>query len=304
MNSKPSTAWRLCLLLFSLRVLVGHGAQPLPEGTQTLRDLAYVPDGHDRQKLDLYLPPAQNRLPLVVWIHGGAFRAGSKDQCPALWLLREGYAVASINYRLSQHAIFPAQIEDCKAAVRFLRANAPKYQLDPDRFGVWGASAGGHLAAMLGTTSDLRAFDRGAHTTVSSRVHAVVDWFGPTDFTLMNKFPGAMDHDAPDSPESQLIGGPVQENRDKAQKANPVTYVTAEDPPFLIMHGDKDPLVPVNQSQLLEAALRKAGVPVVLHVIAGAGHGFQGDEPLRLVREFFAQKLKGQPSPPTGLRIE
>jgi acetyl esterase/lipase len=129
----------------------------LPEGVKLLRDLQYVEGGHDRNRLDLYLPEkAEGRLPVVIWIHGGAWRGGSKDGGPAVPLSAKGYAVASINYRFSQHAVFPAQIEDCKAAVRWLRANAATYQLDPDHIGVWGASAGGHLVALLGTTAGVK----------------------------------------------------------------------------------------------------------------------------------------------------
>lgn len=146
-----------------------------------LRDLPYVPAGHERQKLDLYLPtPTNGPLPVIIWIHGGAWRAGSKEQCRAARFSQRGYAVASLNYRLSQHAVFPAQIEDCQAAVRWLRANAAKCRLDPERFGAWGSSAGGHLVALLGTAGDAQAFERGPHPAISSRVQAVVDFFGPT----------------------------------------------------------------------------------------------------------------------------
>ena len=131
-----------------------------PIGVKILRDLQYVEGGHERNRLDLYLPEkAEGRLPVVVWIHGGAWYAGNKDGCPAVPLTGEGCAVASINYRLSQHAVFPAQIEDCKAAIRWLRANAAKYDLDPDHIGVWGASAGGHLVALLGTTAGVKDFE-------------------------------------------------------------------------------------------------------------------------------------------------
>ncbi|MBM3837629.1 MAG: alpha/beta hydrolase [Verrucomicrobia bacterium] len=264
----------------------------LPDGARTFRDLEYVPGGHERQKLDLYLPKEGRQLPLLVWVHGGAWRAGSKDTCPALSFVREGYVVASINYRLSQHAIFPAQIEDCKAAIRWLRANAGQYGIDADRIGVWGSSAGGHLVALLGTAGDAKQFEKGEHLEWSSRVQAVCDWFGPTDFTQMNKAGSSMDHDAADSPESHLIGGPIQNNKEKTARANPITYVSRDDPPFLIMHGDRDPLVPMNQSELLEAALKSAGVEVTFHVVKGAGHGFGGPELTRMVREFFARHLK------------
>jgi acetyl esterase/lipase len=267
-----------------------------PPAPRVLRDVAYVSAGHEQQKLDLYLPATGTNRPLIVWVHGGAFRTGSKMPCPALFFLKEGYAVASINYRLSQQALFPAQIQDGKAAIRWLRAHAREHGIDPDRIGAWGSSAGGHLVALLGTAGNVKDFDAGDYLQVSSRVQAVCDWFGPTDFTVMNKYPGTMDHDAADSPESQLLGGPVQKNRDRAARANPVTYVTKDDPPFLIMHGDKDPLVPLNQSELLDAALKRAGVEVTFHVVKGAGHGFSGQQNLDLVRDFFARHLRPVPS--------
>ena len=268
----------------------------LPEGTKAIRDAAYVIGGHERQKLDLYLPPgATNPLPLIIWVHGGAWKTGSKENCPALRYLERGYAVASLNYRLSQHAVFPAQIADCKAAIRWLRAHAKEHGLDPDLFAAWGSSAGGHLVALLGTSGGVETFDQGANRDVSSRVQAVVDFFGPTDFTQMSKFslPNApFDHDAAASPESQLIGGAIQENKTKAAAANPLSYVSRDDPPFLIMHGSQDDLVPYQQSELLRDALQKAGVPVTFKLIAGAGHGFGGPEIDAQVAAFFAQHLK------------
>ena len=267
----------------------------VPEGTRILRDISYIPDGHERQKLDLYLPgqkEGDGPLPLIVWVHGGAWQAGSKENCRSVRFLRQGYAAASINYRLSQHAIFPAQIEDCKAAIRFLRANAGKYNIDPNRIGVWGSSAGGHLVALLGTTGDVKEFDKGPNLHVSSRVQAVCDFFGPTDLTKMSDFASTMDHDAPDSPESQLVGGPVQENKEACRRANPITYVSKDDPPFLICHGDKDMLVPHNQSVLLNAALKKAGVKVKFHTVKGGGHGFRNPEAERMVQEFFDKHLR------------
>jgi acetyl esterase/lipase len=243
----------------------------------------------------VYLPQDGAKLPLIINIHGGAFKAGSKEQgVPVAWL-RRGYAVASINYRLSQHAKFPAQIEDCKAAVRWLRAHAAEYRIDPDHIAAWGGSAGGHLAAMLGTTGDTREFDVGDNLEQSSRVQAVVDYFGPTDFLQMDahRLPTGMTHNPADSPESQLIGGAIQENRDKAARANPITYITREDPPFLICHGDADPLVPHHQSELLAAALKQAGVPVTFHTVKGGGHGrFSDPKVAELTQEFLEKHLK------------
>jgi acetyl esterase/lipase len=267
------------------------------DGASVVRDVAYGP--HERNKLDVYVPKGDGPFPLVIWVHGGAWLGGSKDGGgPAARLLEKGYAVAAINYRLSQHAVFPAQIVDCKAAVRHLRANAPEYKLDPGRFGVWGSSAGGHLAALVGTTGGVTEFEVGEHPTVSSRVQAVCDFFGPTDLTRMQEQTvgkGAIDHNSPDAPEAKLLGGPVPANKAKAATANPITYVTRDDPPFLIVHGDKDPLVPLGQSEILHAALTKAGVPSELVVVEGGGHGGNGfDTPDRRsqVEAFFARYLK------------
>ena len=263
----------------------------LPAAIKVLRDLQYVEGGHERNRLDLYLPEkAEGRLPLVVWIHGGAWWAGSKDGCPAIFLTTKGYAVASINYRLSQHAVFPAQIEDCKAAIRWLRANAGKYHLDPDHIGVWGSSAGGHLVAMLGTTGNVKELEgAGGNLDQSSRVQCVVDWFGPT------ALPMGGSHNDPGSPESRLIGGPVLENKEKARKASPMTYVGKDSAPFLIMHGDQDKTVPLNQSEVLAEALKKAGVEVTFVIVKGNGHGgpgFNSPENRKLIEDFFAKHLR------------
>lgn len=267
----------------------------LPAGVIAHRDLAYVRDGHPRQRLDLYLPEQGQARPVIVWIHGGAFRMGSKEDRIPVEMLEQGYAIAALNYRLSQHAIFPAQLEDCKAAVRWLRANATRFGLDSKHFAAWGESAGGHLSAMLGTAGHQWSFDVGEHLEYSSRVQAVLDFFGPTDFLQMDaqRLPNGMIHDTPDSPESQLVGGPIQEHPAETARANPVTYVTDEAPPFLIIHGDRDPLVPHHQSTLLVAALRAAKVPVTFYTIAGAGHGGFNDPQIdTLVHTFLTTHLK------------
>jgi alpha/beta hydrolase fold len=170
-------------------------------------------------------PQKAKEVPLIVWIHGGAFFFGSKEGFPVepvpVHLLLEGYAVASINYRLSSEAVFPARLEDCKAAVRWLRAHdADEFGIDPNRIGVWGASAGGNLAALVGTTGEVRDFEVGENLGYSSRVQAVCDFFGPTDFLEMdaNRIPEGQIHNAPDSPESKLVGGPIQDNPDKGTR--------------------------------------------------------------------------------------
>jgi acetyl esterase/lipase len=271
------------------------------DGMEVHRDLAYVSGGHERQKLDIYLPRSGANLPLIISIHGGAFKMGDKQDDVPLEYLQAGYAVASINYRLSQHAIFPAQIEDCKAAVRWLRAHASEYRIDPNRFASFGSSAGGHLAAMLGTAGDAKQFEVGENLDRSSRVQAVVDYYGPTDFLQMDahRLPAGQVHNPADSPESELIGGLIQENREKTARANPITYVSQNCPPFLICHGDQDPLVPHHQSELLEATLKHAGVPVIFHTVKGGGHGgFKDPRVAELTRKFLAEQLKPELAKP------
>jgi acetyl esterase/lipase len=280
----------LLLLLF---LSVGQGA---PEA-DVVRDVEYGTGGGRPLKLHLVKPksPAQEPMPVVVYIHGGAWRSGNRDGGvrPLSRLAARGYFGASIEYRLSSEAKFPAQIEDCKAAIRFLRSRAKEYGIDPDRIGVWGPSAGGHLVALLGTSGDVKELEgKGGSAEFSSRVQAVVDWFGPTDFLKMGK--NKIDHDAANSPESLLVGGPIQENKEKVAAANPITYVSKDDPPFLVIHGDKDDLVPLSQSELFHAALEKAGVPSKLHVVPGAGHGFGGRELEAMVDEFLDRHLKNK----------
>lgn len=296
MRPMLATRWVFGLLWLPMLCCQGCG---LPEGVVVHRDLQYVPGGHDRHRLDLYLPGEGVNLPLIINIHGGGFRMGDKGMGVPLEYVASGYAVASINYRLSQHAVFPAQIEDCKAAVRWLRANASRYRLDPDRFAAMGSSAGGHLAAMLGVTGDVREFDIGENLDRSSAVQAVVDYFGPTDFLQMDahRLPDGMLHDPADSPESQLVGGAIQEHPERTARANPVRYVSPEDPPFLICHGDSDPLVPPHQSELLAAALRAAGVPVTFYTVVGGGHGnFKDPRVAELTRDFLSRHLQAAPN--------
>ncbi len=265
----------------------------LPEGTRTERDLVYGSASGRELKLNLYLPPDDGVKPLIIWIHGGAWMMGSKDgPSPAQQFVTSGYAVVHVGYRLSQVAKWPAQMHDCKAAVRWLRANAEKYHLDPKRFAAWGSSAGGHLVAVLGTSGGVPELEGTSNDLkTSSSVQAIVDWFGPTDFLQMNKFRSNIAHDEARSPESQLIGGPIQENKDAAAKANPITYIGRIEapPPYLIMHGTKDELVPFNQSELLRGALQVAHADVTFHPVTGAGHGFGGEQNIAPVREFLAR---------------
>jgi acetyl esterase/lipase len=261
--------------------------QPVDLGS-TYFDLSYA-NRSPLHKLDLHLPASGKRpYPVVVWVHGGAWWGGDKALSsgdPVLRLLTSGIAVASINYRLSQHALFPAQIHDLKAAVRWLRANAPRYGLDTSRVGTWGQSSGAHLAALLGTSSGVASLTDPSlgNPTMSDRVDAVVDWAGPIRFLTMdaelkaNGCPpyAGIGHNSPRSPPSRLLGAAIQTVPSKATAADPETYVDSRDPPFLIQHGTSDCLVPMQQSRTMSQRLAKVIGPskVTLHLFPGIGHG-------------------------------
>jgi acetyl esterase/lipase len=267
----------------------------LPPGARTILNVAYVSNGHARQKLDLYVP-AEPKGPLIVWIHGGGWRAGTKDGPPGLAMVAAGFTVASVEYRFSQDAIFPAQIEDCKAAIRWLRAHSKDYGYDPKRVAVWGASAGGHLTAMLAVTGQVRDFDVGENLDQSSAIQCAVDLFGPSDFPAYDpSLPTPMvQRENPDSVIAQLLGGPVSQKMELAKRASPVTWVTKDAAPMLIMQGTNDPLVPVDQSKRLAEKLKAAGAEVTLDIIEGAGHGgkeFLTTEKLKALAEFIVRHL-------------
>jgi acetyl esterase/lipase len=266
----------LCLMLVTHASPVQLLAEEpkLPPGARALRDLPYVTNGHERQKLDLYLP-ATPKGPLLVVIHGGGWTQGSKDKPEGLPMLLQGYAVANINYRLSQHAIFPAQIEDCKSAIRWLRAHAAEYGYDPQRIGAWGGSAGGHLVALLAATSHVKDFDVGENLDQPSAIQCGVDVFGPADlvdWTPPSTLP-MIQTTGPESVLVKLLGGTAKEKPDLAKRASPVTWVTKDCAPLYILHGTVDQLVGLDQSQKLEAKMKAAGVEVTLDVVEGAGHG-------------------------------
>ena len=271
-------------------------------GAQVFRDLAYVRDGSPEQRLDLVLPappePARPPVPLILWIHGGSWEHGSHHQNPAQAMAGRGYAVASIGYRLSSQAKYPAQIEDCRAAVRWLRAHASEYGLDPVRFGVWGASAGGHLAALLGTAAGEKRFDVGENLEQSAAVQCVIDSFGPADLLHWGEPPLPAYLDTPNSAVARLLGGRVRDHAELARLASPVTFVDRRAAPFLILHGEDDPIVPAQQSVVLDAALRRAGVESTLVIIPGAGHGsavFADARYLVQMAAFMDQHLLGKP---------
>jgi acetyl esterase/lipase len=279
-------------------------APHLPRGVVEERDIAYVPEGDPAQKLDLYLPQhtPDHALPLIVWIHGGGWAAGSKSGCPAVGFVPRGYVVVSVEYRFSQKAVFPAQIQDCQAVIRWLRANHEKYHIDADHVGVWGASAGGHLVALLGTSGGQHAFAPvGGNDDESDRVQAVCDFFGPADFNTVvaqaeaDKTKNVLHFNHGD-PYSQLIGVPLNSDQAKGDAVSPVHYVSKDAPPYLILHGTADPLVPFAQSTELADALKKDGVDVILQPMPGAGHGgpaFNRPAVRNLIERFFDKHLKG-----------
>lgn len=271
--------------------------EPVPAGVTTLRDVPYIENGHERHILDLHHFPDGPPRPLIVWVHGGAWSGDTLASGVSLAPLEWGFAFASIEYRLSQHATFPAQIQDLKAAIRFLRAHAKKYNLDPDRIGAWGSSAGGHLVALLGTSGGVEDFDTGPHLDHSSRVQCVVDFFGPTDFTRITEQTPSfskIDRSDPKAPEWRLLGGTLEQKRALALQASPVHWVSPDDPPFLILHGDRDPLVPHAQSPLLHEALRKAGVESTFITVPGVEHDRMAiwKKHRSDIRAFFEKHLK------------
>lgn len=272
-----------------------------PAGVRVVRDVEYARVGETKLLMDVYIPKdAKEGLPCVVYIHGGGWRRGDKRQQTGVPLSTHGYVVASINHRVSTEAPFPAQIEDCKGAIRFLRANAKRYFVDGERMGVWGDSSGGHLASLVGTSGGVKELEGtvGGNLEFSSRVKAVVDYFGPIDFVaIMTQGSDIKRGQFPGAPEAQLLGGPTLEKKELAAKACPLTYITKDDPPFLIVHGSKDPRVPIAQSEMLRDGLKKAGVEVKMELIEGAGHGFKGEEETKafgLVLPFFDRVLKGK----------
>ena len=260
------------------------------------------------QKLDIYLPDEGNApFRVIISIHGGAFMFGDKADehvNPMLEGLKHGYAVVSINYRLSGEALFPKNINDVKAAIRWVKANAATYKMNPDKIVVWGGSAGGNLSALAGTSADVKELEDLSlgNANQSSRVQAVVDWFGPTNFLLMDgqlkeTGNGKPDHSDANSPESKLMGQKISEIPSKVQLANPETYISKDDPPFLIEHGTKDQLVPTQQSVNFAAKLTPVlgKEKVTIHLLKDARHGgpqFKTKENLELVFQFLNAVLK------------
>jgi len=268
---------------------------------QIQRDICYAEVADQRLLLDLYLPltkqAVKQELPLIVWVHGGAWRAGSKADMPLGKLVTDGYAIASIDYRLSPVAKFPAQVHDLKAAIRYLRAEQQSLKIEASQIAIAGSSAGGHLAALVGVTNGHRELEGsvGNHADQSSDVQAIVSFFGMSNFTtiLAQSTPHGLKVRVPAL--ELLLGGQPTEQPELARLASPVYHVDVHDPPLLLFHGDQDPQAPINQSHELHAAYKKAGLSVRFDVLPNAAHGgsvFYTDEQLQVVRDFLNEECR------------
>lgn len=275
---------------------------PFADGVKAWRDVVYKSmPGYRPLILDIYVPATPGPHPLIMYIHGGGWVTGHTRHSGALVdfpkvlasLAAEGFTVASLEYRLSGEARFPAQLQDSNAALRFLRSNAANYRIDPTRVGIWGGSAGGHLAALTAVTCRNTNLDPSAGK--DDCIQAAVTWYGVYDFTAMNGAPNG------NGAGKQLLGCEATCSDEKNRSVSPVTYIDAQDPPFLLIHGEDDKTVPVEQSHIGEAALRKAGVPVQTIYIPHVDHSFIGRTPeetrtatLKAVNatfDFFHEKL-------------
>lgn len=277
-------------------VMLVAAVEPRAEQPGVQRDIEYARVGEHSLKLDLYRPPNSDNLALIVWVHGGAWRSGSKSSMPLSSLVTRGYAVASVDYRITPVAPFPAQVHDLKAAIRYLRAKAGDLGFDGHRFAVAGASAGGHLAALVGVTNGDTVLEGtvGEHTDTSSDVQAIVSFYGMSNLTsiLSQSTPHGLKVRVPAL--ELLLGGQPPEKSELARLASPVFHVDTRDPPLLLLHGDQDPQAPINQSHELQGAYEKFGRPVEFVVVHGAAHGgeiFFDDIRIKIVADFLGRCL-------------
>ncbi len=282
-----------CALLLALLAPL-HAAH----GAAAARDLPDIPyaqaQGH-ALALDLHMPAGIAHPPLVVYLHGGAWRAGSKAEYPK-FLVEHGYAVASVEFRASTEARFPANVQDIKAAIRFLRAQEKQYGYRTARIAIAGSSSGAHLAALVGTTNGLAELEgsEGACLQQSSAVQAIVSWYGASDLSTILAQSTPFGVSVREPALKLLLGGLPDEVPELAKLASPVTHIDAHDPPALLLHGDQDRQMPINQTLELEAAYRRAGLSVELMVLDGAGHAdpaFNTGEPAQRVIAFLKRTI-------------
>lgn len=289
----------ICLLAVSC-----FTAGVLPAAEVTVEEgITYGHGGDTELKLDLARPAGEGPFPAIVFIHGGGWYQGNRQAYKTLITeaAKRGYVAATISYRLMEFdeqqketttaaPIFPAQIHDAKTAIRWVRANAERYDVDADRIGVTGGSAGGHLSLLVGLTDANDGLEgEGGHPDQSSRVQAVVNVFGPTEMASCYETSSVA------WIFRLFMGGTPQDNAETYKAASPVTYISGDDPPVLTLHGDMDKLVPIAQATLLDEKLRSAGAPHTLIIYEGQGHGFRGDaqvQSMTAMWDFFEQHLK------------
>lgn len=298
-------------LLSSLLIIASAVGQTVPDPKQNALDAAgrsqvearldqpYAGHENPKQMVDLYLPKKRNSdrpLPVIALIHGGGWvngdRIGYASQ--AIQLARTGdYAAVGVGYRLTKEASWPAQIHDCKAAIRWIRAHAKEYNLDGDKIAVWGSSAGGHLSSLLGTSGEVKELegDLGPNTSFSSRVQCVVNLCGPEDFSQALMFDQEGQPIWKDDAVSGLLGGQAPDKQANAAAASPVTHVTKDDPPFITFHGTKDQRVAFRHAETIHTALQKAGVPSLLVPITDGGHGSVSHPDVRSRGQQFTDKI-------------
>jgi acetyl esterase/lipase len=264
--------------------------------TRVVKDVQYASVDQRALRLDLHLPSGKTRAPLIVWIHGGAWRSGSKNDVPVRKLVAEGYPIASVDYRLSTEARFPAQIHDIKAAIRFLRAHASEWQLSAKKIVIAGDSAGAHLAALVGVSNENRELEGaiGDNPRASSSVQGIISFYGAANLQtiLKQSTPHGLSVRVPAL--DLLLGEQPEQVPDLAKLASPVFHVDKHDPPLLLLHGDQDPQMPINQSHELCGAYQRVGASVEFVVVHGAAHGgamFYDDERLEIVKRFLRRNF-------------
>lgn len=277
---------------------------PVPAGVRKLENITYQPTGHKLHTLDLYLPASRPAdappMPLIVWIHSGNWKMGDKAFCPAASWAAHGVAVASINYRLAPEFGLADMARDVRAAVRFLQTHAADHAINPNRIGLWGISAGAHLAALVATTPDIPELDTPGTTPL--RVQACAVWFGPMDLTKFKNGDKLL-------PDLDLAlsspTGSIPAREPVARKFSPLTYVTKDDPPFVFFHGENNDQVPKEQTELMVAALKAAGVAATAYLIPNQGHGFRPksefDKYVDQTEKWFASVLATDAAPPSSV---
>ncbi|SDH24152.1 Acetyl esterase/lipase [Alteribacillus persepolensis] len=296
MKSKCIAAFLIICLLIPIAAQASPKSQPLEVPIKKpyvdlISDVVYAqPDTYGYSnyplEMDVLVPDTEETLPAVLFIPGGGFMSANNDKSiqQRMEIAEAGYVVASMEYRVTPQSSFPEPLHDVKSAIRFLRANAEKFHIDPEQVAVMGSSAGGYLSSFAGVTNGDSSFDTGMYTEESSDVQAVINLYGLSDLTKVGEGKPedlAALHDSPSAPEAMWVNGPsvfgpggsIHDNLEAADKANPISYVSEDDPPFLLMHGDKDNLVLASQTEILHEALAEAEVDTTRYVVKGAGHG-------------------------------